>query len=86
MKRVLLLGGLLGFAWASRVLGRGGEAYRMSAGGAWIGLPAFVAIIVIIVSSFFAHPAITCNTLAKIVVLLAHPAQNSLFAAPFLFA
>jgi BCD family chlorophyll transporter-like MFS transporter len=36
---------LLGFAWASRVLGRGGDAYRMSAWGAWIGLPAFVAII-----------------------------------------
>jgi BCD family chlorophyll transporter-like MFS transporter len=41
----LAMGGLLGFAWASRILGRGGEPYRMSGGGAWLGLPAFAAII-----------------------------------------
>jgi BCD family chlorophyll transporter-like MFS transporter len=45
LSATLALGGLLGFAWASRVLGRGGDAYRMSGWGAWIGLPAFVAII-----------------------------------------
>jgi len=42
----LALGGLMGFAWASRVLGRGGDAYRMASWGAWVGLPAFVAVIV----------------------------------------
>jgi BCD family chlorophyll transporter-like MFS transporter len=41
----LAMGGLLGFAWASRILGRGGDPYRMSGGGAWLGLPAFAAII-----------------------------------------
>ena len=41
----LALGGLIGFAWASRVLGRGGDAYRMSGWGAWVGMPAFVAVI-----------------------------------------
>jgi BCD family chlorophyll transporter-like MFS transporter len=45
LSATLALGGLLGFAWASRVLGRGGDAYRMSGWGAWIGLPAFVAVI-----------------------------------------
>jgi MFS transporter, BCD family, chlorophyll transporter len=44
LSATLALGGLLGFAWASRVLGRGGEAYRMSCWGTWIGLPAFVAV------------------------------------------
>jgi len=41
----LALGGLIGFAWASRVLGRGGDAYRMASWGAWVGLPAFMAVI-----------------------------------------
>ncbi len=45
LSATLALGGLLGFAWASRVLGRGGDAYRMSGWGAWIGLPAFVAVL-----------------------------------------
>jgi BCD family chlorophyll transporter-like MFS transporter len=45
LSATLALGGLLGFAWASRVLGRGADAYRMSGRGAWIGLPAFVAVI-----------------------------------------
>jgi BCD family chlorophyll transporter-like MFS transporter len=44
LSATLALGGLLGFAWASRVLGRGADAYRMSGWGAWIGLPAFVAV------------------------------------------
>jgi BCD family chlorophyll transporter-like MFS transporter len=46
LSATLALGGLLGFAWASRVLGRGGDAYRMSGWGAWVGLPAFVCVIV----------------------------------------
>lgn len=41
----LALGGLIGFAWASRVLSRGQDAYRMASWGAWVGLPAFVAVI-----------------------------------------
>lgn len=45
LSATLALGGLLGFAWASRVLGRGGDAYRMSGWGAWVGLPAFVCVI-----------------------------------------
>jgi MFS transporter, BCD family, chlorophyll transporter len=44
LSATLALGGLLGFAWASRVLGRGGDAYRMSGWGTWIGLPAFMAV------------------------------------------
>jgi len=42
----LSLGGLLGFAWASRVLGRGAEPLRMAAWGALVGMPAFAAVIV----------------------------------------
>ena len=45
LSATLALGGLLGFAWASRVLGRGADAYQMSGWGAWIGLPAFAAVI-----------------------------------------
>ena len=41
----LALGGLIGFAWASRVLSRGADAYRMASWGAWAGVPAFVAVI-----------------------------------------
>ncbi len=41
----LALGGLMGFAWASRILSRGEDAYRMSSWGAWVGVPAFVALI-----------------------------------------
>ena len=46
LSATLAFGGLLGFAWASRVLGRGGDAYRMSGWGAWVGLPAFACVIV----------------------------------------
>ena len=45
LSATLAFGGLLGFAWASRVLGRGGDAYRMSGWGAWVGLPAFACVI-----------------------------------------
>jgi BCD family chlorophyll transporter-like MFS transporter len=41
----LALGGLIGFAWASRVITRGADPYQMASWGAWTGLPAFVFII-----------------------------------------
>jgi BCD family chlorophyll transporter-like MFS transporter len=41
----LCVGGLLGFAWASRVLGRGADPYRMSWAGVLLGIPAFMAVI-----------------------------------------
>jgi BCD family chlorophyll transporter-like MFS transporter len=40
----LAFGGLLGFATASRILGRGGDAFRMAATGAAIGIPGFLMI------------------------------------------
>ncbi len=40
----LALGGLFGFGWASRVLGRGADPARMAVAGAWVGVPAFVAV------------------------------------------
>lgn len=42
---LLALGGLLGFAFASRVLGQGGDPFRMACNGALIGLPAFALVI-----------------------------------------
>ncbi|MFM1908598.1 MAG: hypothetical protein RLZZ591_2275 [Pseudomonadota bacterium] len=51
----LAFGGLIGFAWASRVLGRGADAYRMASWGAWVGVPAFVAVIA---SAPLASPAL----------------------------
>ncbi len=41
----LSMGGLLGFLLASRVLGRGGDPFRMSSYGALIGIPGFAAVI-----------------------------------------
>ena len=38
-------GGLLGFGYASAVLGRGADAFRMAASGAAVGVPAFVAVL-----------------------------------------
>jgi MFS transporter, BCD family, chlorophyll transporter len=38
-------GGLLGFLLASRVLGRGGDPFRMSCYGALIGIPGFASVI-----------------------------------------
>ena len=38
-------GGLLGFTWASVVLGRGADPMRMALSGAWLGVPAFAAVI-----------------------------------------
>ena len=42
---LLALGGLIGFGFASRVLGRGGDPYRMVMSGALIGLPAFALVL-----------------------------------------
>jgi len=41
----LCVGGLVGFAWASRVLGQGADPYRMSWAGVLLGIPAFMAVI-----------------------------------------
>ena len=38
-------GGLLGFGWASGVLSRGADPFRMAAAGALLGIPAFGAVI-----------------------------------------
>ena len=41
---LLAFGGLLGFGLASRILGRGGDPYRMVLNGAMVGLPAFAFV------------------------------------------
>jgi len=41
----LSAGGLVGFAWASRVLGQGADPYRMAWSGVLLGVPAFLAVI-----------------------------------------
>ena len=41
----LSLGGLIGFAWASKVLSQGADPYRMSRSGVLFGVPAFMAVI-----------------------------------------
>ncbi len=41
----LALGGLIGFSLASRVLGRGADPFRIAGQGAWVGVPAFLAVI-----------------------------------------
>jgi MFS transporter, BCD family, chlorophyll transporter len=43
---LLALGGLLGFGFASRALGRGANPYRMAQSGALIGVPAFGLVMV----------------------------------------
>ncbi len=43
---LLALGGLLGFGFASHVIGRGADPYRVSHHGALLGLPAFALVIV----------------------------------------
>ncbi|TVQ39532.1 MAG: MFS transporter [Geminicoccaceae bacterium] len=46
LSALFAVGGLLGFGYASHVLGKGGDAYRMTQTGSVIGLPAFVLVIV----------------------------------------
>jgi BCD family chlorophyll transporter-like MFS transporter len=41
----LALGGLIGFAWASHVLGKGADPFKMASRGAMVGIPAFCAVI-----------------------------------------
>ncbi|MCD0423143.1 PucC family protein [Rhodopseudomonas sp. BR0M22] len=41
----LAVGGLLGFGYASRVLSRGADPFRMASAGALVGIPAFLAVI-----------------------------------------
>ena len=42
----LAAGSLIGFAWASKVLSRGADPFRMASFGALVGIPGFVAVIV----------------------------------------
>lgn len=42
---IFALGGLTGFGWASRVLSRGADPFRMAGLGAAIGVPAFLCVI-----------------------------------------
>ena len=44
LSATLACGGLFGFGLASAVLGRGADPARMAAMGAWLGLPAFAAV------------------------------------------
>jgi BCD family chlorophyll transporter-like MFS transporter len=41
----LALGGLAGFAWASRVLSQGFDPFRMAIWGTFVGIPAFLLVI-----------------------------------------
>jgi len=41
---ILALGGLIGFSWASRVLGKGTDPFYMATIGALVGIPAFALI------------------------------------------
>jgi len=43
---VLALGGLTGFAWASHVLNRGADPFRMASMGVLVGVPAFLAVLI----------------------------------------
>jgi BCD family chlorophyll transporter-like MFS transporter len=45
LSAALAAGGLCGFGWASRVLSRGADPARMARLGAWIGIPAFAAVL-----------------------------------------
>ena len=42
---LLAFSGLTGFAWASNVLGRGADPFRMACGGVLVGVPAFTAVV-----------------------------------------
>jgi BCD family chlorophyll transporter-like MFS transporter len=45
LSATLAVGGLIGFALASRVLSRGADPFRMASAAAWVGLPAFACVI-----------------------------------------
>ncbi len=57
----LAVGGLLGFALASRVLSRGGSPFRMSSYGALLGVPAFLGVI--FSAPLLSPPIFACATL-----------------------
>jgi BCD family chlorophyll transporter-like MFS transporter len=42
----LAAGGLFGFAWASHILSKGADPFKMSSVGALVGIPAFLAVII----------------------------------------
>jgi len=42
----LATGSLWGFWWASRVLARGADPFKMASMGSWVGVPAFVLVII----------------------------------------
>ena len=42
----LAAGGLFGFAWASHILSKGADPFKMSSIGALVGIPAFLAVII----------------------------------------
>jgi BCD family chlorophyll transporter-like MFS transporter len=42
----LAAGSLWGFWWASRVLARGADPFKMASIGSWVGIPAFILVIV----------------------------------------
>ena len=44
LSATLAIGGLAGFAWASKVLARGTDPFRMAGNGALLGIPAFIAV------------------------------------------
>jgi BCD family chlorophyll transporter-like MFS transporter len=51
----LAAGGLIGFGWASYILSKGADPFRMSRFGALLGIPAFLAVIS---SGFLGEPLI----------------------------
>jgi MFS transporter, BCD family, chlorophyll transporter len=57
----LAIGGLLGFGWASGVLSRGADPFRMAAGGAMLGIPAFAAVL--LAAAFDSVPLFGCGVL-----------------------
>ncbi len=42
----LATGSLWGFWWASRALGRGADPFKMASIGSWVGIPAFIFVII----------------------------------------
>ena len=57
----LALGGLIGFSLASAILSRGTDPARMAAAGAWVGIPAFGAVIV--AATMQSIPVFACGVL-----------------------
>jgi MFS transporter, BCD family, chlorophyll transporter len=62
LSAALAFGGLVGFGWASRVLGRGGDPLRMAAAGMLAGIPGFALII--LSAPLFSTPLLVAGVLA----------------------